>query len=143
MKTTLAVNPGADRTWWVVDAQEKILGRMSTRIANVLRGKDKPTYSPHVDTGDFVIVVNAAKVKLSGNKDMLKMYQRYTGHRGGRKLTSAAEMREKDPERFVKMAVRGMLPKNNISRQHLSRLKVYAGESHPHAAQNPKAMAEA
>jgi large subunit ribosomal protein L13 len=138
MKTTLAKDPGVNREWWVVDARDRILGRMATQIANRLRGKDKPIYTPHMDTGDFVIVVNADKVKLSGRKETLKTYQKYSGWRGGRTETTLAKMRQQHPDRIVTMAVRGMLPKNKLSRQHLSRLKVYAGEAHPHAAQQPK-----
>ncbi len=138
MKTTLAKDPGTNRAWWIVDAQDRVLGRMATRIANRLRGKDKPNYTPHVDTGDFVIVINADKVKLTGKKEENKIYRRYSGWRSGLKETSAATMRKQHPDRIVKTAVRGMLPKNRLSRTHLGRLKVYAGEAHPHAAQQPK-----
>lgn len=141
MKTTLAKDPGADRGWWIVDAQDCVLGRMATKVAHRLRGKDKPSYTPHIDTGDFVVVVNADKVKLTGRKEDLKLYQTYSGWRSGRKETSVSSMRKQHPERIVKMAIRGMLPKNKLSRAQLSRLKVYAGEAHPHEAQQPKAMA--
>ncbi len=140
MKTTLAKDPGTNRAWWIVDAQDRVLGRMATHIANRLRGKDKPSYTPHIDTGDFVIVINADKVKLTGKKEDLKIYQRYSGWRSGRKETTASAMRKQHPERIVKMAVRGMLPKNKLSRMHLGRLKVYAGAEHPHGAQRPKAV---
>ena len=137
MKTTLPKDPGENRKWVVIDAEGKVLGRMAVEIANVLRGKSKPTFTPHVDTGDFVVVVNAEKVALSGRKEEQKLYRRYSGWRGGLKETNAAAVRERHPERLVQHAVKGMLPKNNLSRKMLSRLKVYAGSEHPHAAQQP------
>ena len=140
MKTTLAKNPGTDRAWFIVDASDKVLGRISTRIADVLRGKDKPTYTPHIDTGAFVVVINAEKVKLTGKKEEQKIYQRYTGYRGGLRERNAADMREKHPDRLVTMAVAGMLPKNKLNRKIATRLKVYAGAEHPHAAQNPQEL---
>jgi large subunit ribosomal protein L13 len=121
----------------VVDADGQPLGRIAVKIANALRAKDRPTYSPEVDTGDFVIVVNAATVRLSGNKEEQKIYQSYSGWRSGLKLKTAAEVRATFPERMIKQAVRGMLPKNNLARGMLRRLKVYAGAEHPHAAQQP------
>jgi large subunit ribosomal protein L13 len=139
MKTTLPKNPDdKDRAWLLVDAESKTLGRLSTRIADVLRGKNKPTFTPHMDTGDFVVVVNAEKVKLTGRKNEQKTYSRYSGYRGGLKETTAAVMRQKHPERIIEFAVKGMLPKNNLSRQMFKRLKVYAGQNHPHAAQSPE-----
>jgi large subunit ribosomal protein L13 len=139
MKTTLPKTPkDSERTWLLVDAQSKPLGRLSTRIADVLRGKNKPTFAPHVDTGDFVVVVNAEKVKLTGRKNQQKTYARYSGYRGGLKKTTAAVMRKTHPERMIEHAVKGMLPKNNLSRTVIKRLKVYAGGEHPHAAQNPQ-----
>lgn len=138
MKTTLAKNPGTDRAWWIVDAQDRVLGRMATHIANCLRGRGKPSYTPHIDTGDFVIVINADKVKLTGKKEDLKTYRRYSGWRSGLKETPVSAMRKQHPERIVKHAVQGMLPKNKLSRTHAGRLKVYAGAAHPHAAQSPK-----
>lgn len=138
MKTFVAKDPGENRNWWVVDAEEKPLGRLAVGIANVLRGKDKPTYTPHVDTGDFVVVVNAEKVKLTGRKEEKKVYLRYSGHRGGQKSQTAAQLRATHPDRMIKLAVRGMLPRNHIARQMFSRLKVYAGPEHPHAAQGTK-----
>lgn len=137
MRTTVAKDPGDNRAWFVVDAEGKPLGRLAVRIANVLRGKTKPTYTPHVDTGDFVVVVNAKKVKLTGRKNEQLIYHRFSGYRGGLKEIPVAEMRERHADRLVKLAVRGMLPKNNLSRQMFSRLKVYAGGEHPHAAQKP------
>jgi large subunit ribosomal protein L13 len=141
MKTTLPKTPkDSDRAWLLVDADEKPLGRLSTRIADVLRGKNKPTFAPHVDTGDFVVVVNAEKVKLTGRKNDQKTYKRYSGYRGGLKETKASVMRETHPERMIELAVKGMLPKNNLSRTVIKRLKVYAGDKHPHAAQNPQSV---
>ena len=138
MKSFVAKDPGADREWLLVDAQDKPLGRLATKIADVLRGKNKPTYTPHVDTGAFVVVVNAAKVKLSGRKDEQKVYHRYSGYRGGLKEIPVSVMRERHPDRIIKLAVKRMLPKNNLSRHMFTRLKVYAGEAHPHSAQKPR-----
>ncbi len=137
MKSTLPKDPGSDREWILVDAANKPLGRLAVEIANILRGKNKPTFSPQVDTGEFVIVVNAEKVKLTGRKEEQKIYKRYSGWRGGLKQVVAKEVRAKHPERMITQAVKGMLPKNNLSRKTLGRLKVYAGAEHPHAAQQP------
>ena len=139
MKTFVPKHPGENRAWRVVDAADKPLGRLSVTIANALRGKDRPTFTPEVDTGDFVVVVNAAKVKLTGNKEEQKIYQTYSGHRSGQKIMTAAQVREKNPERLIKHAVKGMLPKNNIAGDMMKRLKVYADADHPHAAQKPVA----
>ncbi len=128
----------AQREWYVVDAQDYILGRMATNIARILRGKNKPAFSPHQDLGDFVVVINAEKVKLSGKKSEQKTYFRHSGYPGGSKYTSYREMIAKHPERVIEHAVRLMLPKNALGRQMLKKLKVYAGETHPHEAQNPK-----
>ena len=136
MKSYLPKEPD-QRAWVLVDAADKPLGRLAVVIANTLRGKHRPTFSPQVDTGDFVVVVNSARVKLTGKKDQQKIYHRFSGHRGGLKEIPASVMREKHPERLVQLAVRGMLPKNTMARQILTRLKVYAGSEHPHAAQNP------
>lgn len=138
MKSFVAKDPGDNRRWVLVDAAEKPLGRLATGIADVLRGKTRPTYTPHVDTGDYVVVINAEKVKLTGNKEQKKIYQRYSGHRGGLKSIPASVMRERHPDRMIRLAVRGMLPKNNLSRGMFKRLKVYAGAEHPHAGQNPE-----
>lgn len=140
MKTFVPKNPGDNRRWLVVDAADKPLGRLAVTIANALRGKDRPTYAPQIDTGDFVVVVNAAKVRLSGNKEQQKIYQSYSGFRSGLKLTTAAQMRATYPERMIKHAVKGMLPRNNIARDMMSRLKVYGGAEHPHAAQKPVSL---
>jgi large subunit ribosomal protein L13 len=140
MKSFIANNPGAAREWVVVDAADKPLGRLAAKVADVLRGKDKPTFTPHVDSGSFVVVVNAQKVKLTGRKEDQKIYQHYTGYRSGLKETPASVMRERHPERMIELAVRGMLPKNKLSRKILRHLKVYAGAEHPHAAQGAKAV---
>ncbi|NLB69669.1 MAG: 50S ribosomal protein L13 [Lentisphaerae bacterium] len=137
MKTFVPENPGSNRRWLVVDASEKPLGRLAVTIANALRGKDQPTYTPWVDTGAFVIVTNAAKVKLTGNKEQKKIYPNYKGYLRGRRETTAEEMRAKHPDWMVKKAVEGMLPKNKLARTMMRRLKVYAGPEHPHQAQNP------
>lgn len=137
MKTTLPKDPGDKREWVLVDAEDIVLGRLAVGVANVLRGRDRPTFTPHVDTGSFVVVVNAEKVKLTGRKNEQKVYQRYSGYRGGLKETTAATMRERHPDRMISLAVKGMLPKNNLSRKMFKRLKVYAGGDHPHEAQNP------
>lgn len=138
-KTYLPRDPIAHRGWILVDANGKILGRLATEIANVLRGKNKPTYTPHMDTGDFVVVVNAEKVKLTGRKEQNKTYVRYSGYRSGLKSQTAAQLRERHPDRMIRLAVRGMLPKNTLSRNLLTHLKIYAGDKHPHAAQAPVA----
>ena len=138
MKTFVPKDPGDNRAWLLVDARDKVLGRLATKIADILRGKNKPTFMPHVDTGDFVIVINADKVKLTGKKNEQKIYQRYSGYRGGLKEIKASVIREQHPDRLIKLAVKGMLPKNNLSRKMFTRLKVYAGDQHPHAAQNPQ-----
>ncbi|MEZ4320197.1 MAG: 50S ribosomal protein L13 [Myxococcota bacterium] len=135
---TYSAKPGeVERNWYVVDASEHELGRLATRIATVLRGKHKPEFTPHVDTGDFVIVVNASQVKLSGRKLDTKHYHRYSGHPGGLKSIDARTVRENDPERMIRQAVKGMLPKNILSRQLIKKLKVYGGAEHPHTGQKP------
>jgi large subunit ribosomal protein L13 len=140
MKTFVPQNPGENRRWVVVDADGKSVGRLAVTIANALRGKDRPTFAPHVDTGDFVIVVNAAKVRLTGRKEEQKTYMSYSGFRSGLKIQSAAQVRASHPERIIQHAVRGMLPKNKLAIQMMRRLKVYAGAEHPHAAQKPVAL---
>ena len=137
MKTTLSKPTETIHGWNVVDAQGKPLGRLAVQIANVLRGKNKPVFAPQSDVGDFVVVVNAEKVKLTGRKDEQKTYHRYSGWRSGLKEIKAADLRAQHPERLIKLAVRGMLPKNTMGRLVFRRLKVYAGAEHPHAAQNP------
>ena len=130
-----------ERRWLVVDATDQVLGRLSTRVASILRGKHRPLFTPHVDTGDFVIVVNAEKVRLTGRKLERKVYQRHTGWTGHLKTTTAGQvLAGPHPERVIEHAVRGMLPKNALGRQLLRKLKVYAGPAHPHAAQKPEEL---
>lgn len=126
------------REWHVIDATDVVLGRLAVQIATLLRGKHKPTFAPHVDGGDFVIVINASKIALSGNKRTDKLAYRHSGHPGGLTATPVGEILEKDPRKAVEKAVWGMLPKNRLSRQLLGKLKVYAGPEHPHTAQQPK-----
>ena len=127
-----------DRKWYVIDAEDKVLGRLATEVANILRGKNKPIYTPHVDTGDFVIVINAEKVKLTGNKWEDKIHASHTGYPGGRREVAYKEIREKHPERVIEYAVKGMLPKSRLGRSMFGKLKVYAGPNHPHEAQKPE-----
>jgi large subunit ribosomal protein L13 len=129
-----------ERRWHVVDAGGKVLGRLASQIAHVLRGKHKPVFSPHVDAGDFVIVINAAKIRLTGRKLEGKIYYRHTGYPGGIRQMTAGELLEKHPERMIEKAVRGMLPKNALGRHMLRKLKVYTDGDHPHAAQKPEAL---
>lgn len=138
MKTTLPVRDKIERTWILLDAEGQVLGRMAVQIADILRGKHKPIYTPHMDTGDFVIVINAEKIRLTGKKEEQKIYTRYSGYRGGLKEISAATMRQRHPDRLIKLAVKGMLPDSSLNRKALGKLNVYAGDKHPHAAQNPK-----
>jgi large subunit ribosomal protein L13 len=131
----------SQRRWYVVDAQGKVLGRLATEIAKVLRGKNKPIFTPNQDAGDFVIVVNARGVKLTGTKLEKKIYYRHTEYPGGIRERTAAEMLEEKPEEVVKLAVKGMLPKNRLSRKLVTKLKIYAGPEHPHGAQKPEPLA--
>jgi len=140
MKTFMPKEADIVREWLVVDATDKPAGRLAVVIADALRGRDKPTYTPHVDTGAFVIVVNAEKIKLTGNKEEKKIYQDFSGYNSGLKETKAKDIREKNPERIIEQAVKGMLPSNRQTRQTLKRLKVYAGPSHPHVAQQAKPL---
>lgn len=128
------------RKWYVVDAEEIVLGRLSAKVASILRGKHKAIYTPHTDTGDFVVVINAEKVKLTGNKLSDKIYVRYSGYPGGLKSVNARTMLAKKPEEVVRLAVRGMLPKNTLGRKMLKKLKVYSGTEHPHQAQKPESL---
>jgi large subunit ribosomal protein L13 len=141
MKTEVAKIENVKRDWYLVDAQDVVLGRLATQIANVLRGKNKPIYTPSVDTGDFVIVVNAEKIALTGRKLADKVYYSHSGFTGGLKEITAGKLLEKKPEDIIKKAVKGMLPKNKLARHMLSKLKVYAGATHPHDAQQPKNLA--
>ena len=140
MKTYSAKKETAKHDWFVVDATDKTLGRMATEIANRLRGKHKAEFTPHVDTGDYVVVVNAEKVKVTGNKTTDKMYYHHTGYPGGIKSISFDKLIDKAPERAIQSAVKGMMPKNKLARAMLSKLKVYAGNEHPHQAQQPQLL---
>jgi large subunit ribosomal protein L13 len=137
MKTYTPRVGEVERRWWVVDAENQILGRLATRVAGILRGKHKAAFTPHLDTGDFVVVVNAEKVRLTGRKATDKMYFRHSGYIGGERFIPITRMMEKHPERVIELAVKGMLPKNNLGRLMRKKLKVYAGPEHPHAAQQP------
>ena len=138
MKTQVAKKEEVTRDWYLVDVDNKVLGRVATQIANVLRGKNKPTFTPSVDTGDFVIVVNAEKIALTGKKFSDKTYYSHSSYPGGLKEITAGKLIEKKPEELLKKAVKGMLPKNKLARHMLKKLKIYAGDAHPHSAQNPK-----
>lgn len=140
MKTFTATPSTRERNWLVVDASGQTLGRLATRIADALRGKDKPTYTPHIDTGDFVIVVNAEKISVTGNKRVEKRYYRHSGYPGGLRSRTFQEMLDRRPEEVIRLAVKGMLPRNRLARKQLTKLKVYAGPDHPHAAQKPQPM---
>ena len=141
LKTFVLRVEDIDRTWWVVDAADQPLGRLASRVAQILRGKHKPTFTPHVNGGDPVIVVNAEKVALTGRKDEQKRYFRHTGYMGHERFTPVKKVREKHPERVIEKAVWGMLPKTTLSRQKVKQmLKVYAGPAHPHAAQQPQVL---
>tara|TARA_A100001015_G_C15042944_1_gene741119 strand:+ start:2009 stop:2437 length:429 start_codon:yes stop_codon:yes gene_type:complete len=140
MKTTLAKPETTTHDWKIVDATDQILGRLAVQIANALRGRNKPTYTPHVDTGDYVIVTNAEKVKLTGSKEEQKKYMFYSGYMGNEKYRSVADFREKRPEFIITNAVKGMLPKNKLASQMLTKLKVYRGSEHPHEAQKPSPL---
>ena len=141
MKTTYMANPNTnERKWYVVDAEGKTLGRLAAEVAKVLRGKNKPTITPHVDTGDHVIVINAEKVRFTGKKLEQKTYFRHSGYPGGSTFVTLGNMLAKHPERVVEMAVRGMLPKNKLGAQIYRKLNVYAGPEHPHAAQKPEVL---
>lgn len=140
MKTQVAKKEEVNRDWYLIDAEERVLGRIATHIANVLRGKNKPTFTPSVDTGDFVIVVNASKIALTGNKLDAKMYYSHSGFPGGIKSINAGKLLEKKPGDIIKKAVKGMLPKNKLGAHMLKKLKVYSGSEHPHKAQQPKAL---
>jgi len=140
MKSYTARAGEVPRLWYVVDAQGKVLGRLASRIAMVLRGKNKPTFTPHLDTGDFVVVVNAAQVQLTGRKLDNKMYYRHSGFTGGLKTVSARGLLQTKPTDLLRHAVRGMLPKNSLGRQLLKKLKIYPGGEHPHQAQEPVAL---
>ena len=140
MKTYSAKAETVQRDWFVVDATDKVLGRLATEIARRLRGKHKPVYTPHVDTGDYIVVINAEKIAVTGNKETGKMYHHHTGFPGGIRSQNLATMREKHPERILETAVKGMMPKNSLGRAMLKKLKIYTGPEHHHAAQQPKTL---
>ncbi|ADY73893.1 ribosomal protein L13 [Desulfurobacterium thermolithotrophum DSM 11699] len=140
MKTFMLKKEEVQRDWYVVDATGKTLGRLASEIAKILIGKHKPTYTPHVDNGDFVIVINAEKIHVTGKKLDKKIYYKHTGYMGHLKETTLKEMLQKKPEEVIKLAVRGMLPKNKLRDRRMKRLKVYAAPTHPHSAQNPKPL---
>lgn len=139
-KTTLPNPETLDKKWYVVDAADQRLGRLATEIATILRGKNKPTFTPHMDTGDFVVVVNAEKVMVTGKKRSQKLYHRHSGRPGGMKVETFAKLQGRIPERIIEKAVRGMLPKNSLGRKLFTKLKVYAGPEHPHQAQQPEEL---
>lgn len=138
--TPTAENIAADRKWYVVDATDMILGRLAARVALVLRGKHKPTFAPHIDTGDYVIVINASKIQVTGDRLDTKFYYRHSQYPGGFRKTTLRRMMETHPDRVIEFAVKGMLPHNRLGRQMYKKLKVYAGSDHPHAAQNPQPL---
>lgn len=140
MKTYSAKPETVERDWYIVDAENKTLGRLSTEIARRLRGKHKPEYTPHVDTGDYIVVINAEKIHVTGNKRTDKMYHHHTGYIGNLKSISFDKLLEKAPERIIETAVKGMLPKNPLGRAMYKKMKVYAGSEHPHTAQQPKIL---
>lgn len=140
-KTPIPSQSTLDQHWYVVDAADQRLGRLASEVANVLRGKNKPEYTPHMDTGDFVIVVNAEKIQVTGRKRSQKLYRRHSGRPGGMKVETFDDLQARVPERIVEQAVRGMLPKNALGRQLFTKLKVYSGPEHPHQAQKPQELA--
>ena len=141
MKTYLAKKETVEPQWKVVDASGQVLGRLSVKIANILRGRDKPSYTPHVDTGDFVVVINAEKVVLTGKKEEQNQYMFYSGFVGNEKYRSLKDMRARKPEFIIQHAVKGMLPKNRLAHKMMTKLKIYAGSEHPHESQNPEKVA--
>jgi large subunit ribosomal protein L13 len=140
MKTFVATPTTRERDWLLVDARGKTLGRLATQIADILRGKRKPEYTPHIDTGDFVVVVNAREIAVTGDKRHSKLYHRHSGYPGGLRTRTLNDMLERRPEEVIRLAVRGMLPKNRLARKQLTKLKIYAGPEHPHEAQKPQPM---
>jgi large subunit ribosomal protein L13 len=140
MKTLSAKNTDVVKKWNVIDADGMVVGRLASRVASILRGKNKPIFTPHTDTGDYVIVVNADKIRFTGNKLENKIYYRHSGYPGGIKQETAKNMMNDSPEEIIMLAVRGMLPKNKLGRQQLKKLKVYRGTDHPHKAQNPETL---
>ena len=140
MKTFVANETELDKKWYLVDAENKVLGRLASRIASRLRGKHKAVFTPHADTGDFIVVINAEKISMTGTKSSNKVYYRHTGHIGGLKEITAEKLLAKKPEQVLRLAVKGMLPKNSLGRRQLRKLKIYAGAEHPHEAQKPEKL---
>lgn len=138
MKSYIAKPAEVERKWYVIDAEDKTLGKIASEVASILRGKKKPIYTPHVDTGDYVIVINAEKVRVTGKKEEQKIYKSHSGYPGGLKETTLRELRANKPEEIIRHAVKGMMPKGKLGRQMFKKLKVYAGPEHPHTAQNPE-----
>ena len=138
--TKFITTEDADRRWYIVDAKDQVLGRLATKVARIIRGKDKPIFTPNADTGDFVIVINADKVKVTGKRELLKNYIHYSGYPGGLKIRSFEELKSKKPEYIIESAVHGMLPKTRLGSKLIKKLKVYAGEEHPHKAQKPEVI---
>lgn len=138
MKSYIAKPAEVERKWYVIDAEDKTLGKIASEVASILRGKKKPIYTPHVDTGDYVIVINAEKVRVTGKKEEQKIYKSHSGYPGGLKETTLRELRAKKPEEIIRHAVKGMMPKGKLGRQMFKKLKVYAGPEHPHTARNPE-----
>jgi large subunit ribosomal protein L13 len=139
-KTYLPSQESINRTWYIIDAENQRLGRLASEVAMVLRGKNKPTYTPHLDTGDFVIIINAEKIDVTGKKRSQKLYRRHSGRPGGMKTETFTQLQDRLPERIIEQAVKGMLPKNTLGRQLFTKLKVYAGSNHPHQAQKPEVL---
>ncbi len=140
MRTYVAKPSDRERNWYVVDANGLTLGRLATQIADTLRGKRKPAYTPHIDTGDFVVVVNAEKIAVTGNKRADKLYHRHSGYPGGLRTRTFQDMIDRRPEEIIRLAVKGMMPRNRLARKQLTKLKVYAGPQHPHVAQKPQPL---
>jgi large subunit ribosomal protein L13 len=140
MSTFMARTDEVEKGWFVIDATDMVVGRLAVRIANILRGKHRPVYTPHTDTGEYVIVVNASKLKFTGKKLLQKTYQSYSHYPGGQKIVSARDMLEKRPQRVLELAVRRMVPRNRLGRQQMTKLKIYAGPEHPHQAQQPREL---
>jgi len=138
MKTYTEKKVNVDQKWWLIDAEDKVPGRVASTAASLLRGKHKPTYTPFVDMGDYVVIINSAKVKLTGNKSSSKLYYRHTGYPGGLKVRTYSEMMKKDPTFVLRNAIKGMLPHNRLGRRQLLHVKIYLGEEHPHQAQKPE-----
>ncbi len=140
MSTFLAKHNEVERKWYLVDATDLVLGNVATKVASILRGKHKPIYTPHVDTGDYVVIINAEKIRVTGNKDEQKVYKHYTGYAGGLREIPYKEVLSKHPERILEHAIKGMLPKNSLGRQMFKKLKIYAGPEHLHGGQNPEPL---